>query len=91
MRLLPCELIETLSVDELMLDFTEKAKLAIARPSLKMLRSCALVSAVVPATVGKLMMAVVTSIINGYLGVVMMGSFMAYYLSLAANTEKKAV
>lgn len=50
-----------------------------------------LVSAVVPAMVGKILMAVVTSIINGYLGIVMMAAFMVYYLSLAANAEKKVI
>ena len=47
-----------------------------------------MISAVVPAMVGKILMAVVTSIINGYLGIVMMGSFMVFYLGLAAKTEK---
>jgi hypothetical protein len=50
-----------------------------------------LISAVVPEAAGKILMAVITSIINGYLGIVMMGSFMAYYLGLAANTEKTIV
>jgi hypothetical protein len=39
--------------------------------------------AAMPATAGKILMAVVTSIINGYLGIVMMGSFMTYYLTLS--------
>lgn len=42
-----------------------------------------LVSAVVPVQVGKILMAVVTSIINSYLGIVMMAAFMAFYLGLA--------
>ena len=47
-----------------------------------------LVSAMIPAMAGKILMAVVTSIINGYLGIVMMAAFMTYYLSLAAKVEK---
>ena len=39
--------------------------------------------AAIPAMAGKIAMAVVTSLINGYLGVVMMGSFMTYYLTLS--------
>ena len=50
-----------------------------------------LISAALPAMAGKLLMAVVTSVINGYLGIVMMAAFMVYYLGLVANTEKKAV
>jgi hypothetical protein len=46
-----------------------------------------LISAVVPAAMGRLLMAIVTSIINGYLGVVMMGSFMVYYLGLTAKGD----
>lgn len=49
-----------------------------------------LVSAVVPANAAKILMAIVTSVINGYLGVVMMGSFMVYYLGLAAKGDKVA-
>ncbi|MFA5143542.1 MAG: hypothetical protein WC522_05190 [Candidatus Omnitrophota bacterium] len=47
-----------------------------------------LISAVTPDMVGKILMAVVTSIINGYLGIVMMAAFMVYYLGLAAKPEK---
>jgi len=36
-----------------------------------------------PMMAGKILMAVVTSLINGYLGIVMMGSFMTYYLTLS--------
>jgi len=50
-----------------------------------------LVGAMLPAMGGKVLMAVVTSIINGYLGIVMMAAFMVYYLGLAANTEKKVI
>lgn len=39
--------------------------------------------AAMPAMAGKILMAVVTSLINGYLGIVMMGSFMTYYLTLS--------
>ncbi len=47
-----------------------------------------MISAVVPAMAGKILMAVVTSVINGYLGIVMMAAFMTYYLDLAAKAEK---
>ncbi|MFA6321818.1 MAG: hypothetical protein WCY36_08205 [Candidatus Omnitrophota bacterium] len=47
-----------------------------------------LISAVIPAGIAKILMAVVTSMINGYLGVVMMGSFMVYYLGLTAKGDK---
>ena len=50
-----------------------------------------MISTVIPAMAAKILMAVVTSIINGYLGIVMMAAFMVYYLGLAANTEKRAV
>ncbi len=43
-------------------------------------------SALIPAVAGKLLMAVVTSAINGYLGVVMIGAFMSYYLGLTAKS-----
>jgi len=39
--------------------------------------------AAMPVMAGKIFMAVLTSIINGYLGIVMMGSFMTYYLTLS--------
>jgi len=45
------------------------------------------VSAMIPAMAGKILMAVVTSLINGYLGIAMMAAFMTYYLSLAANSK----
>lgn len=41
-----------------------------------------LLTAVVPANAGKILMAIATSVINGYLGVVMMASFMIFYFSL---------
>lgn len=44
-----------------------------------------MISAVIPAQAGKILMAVTTSIINGYLGIVMTGSFMVYYLSIAGE------
>ena len=47
-----------------------------------------MISAAMPVMAGKILMAVVTSIINGYLGIVMMTSFMLYYLGLAAKPEK---
>lgn len=48
-----------------------------------------LISAVVPAGVGRLLMSITTSAINGYLGVVMMAAFMAFYLNIAG--KEKAV
>ncbi|MDO8525626.1 MAG: hypothetical protein Q7S07_03970 [Candidatus Omnitrophota bacterium] len=50
-----------------------------------------MIGALMPAAAAKIFMIVVTSVINGYLGIVMIGSFMVYYLGLAANTEKKVV
>jgi len=41
-----------------------------------------MVSAVLPSLAGKILMAIATSILNGYLGIVMTGSFMVYYLFL---------
>lgn len=41
-----------------------------------------LISAFIPPAAGKALMAVATSIVNGYLGVVMMAAVMAFYLSL---------
>ncbi|MCX5686823.1 MAG: hypothetical protein NTW09_05145 [Candidatus Omnitrophica bacterium] len=41
-----------------------------------------LLTAVMPAAAGRVVMAVVTSCINGYLGIVMTGSFMIFYLGL---------
>lgn len=41
-----------------------------------------LISTVIPAGAGKVLMAIITSIINSYLGVVMIGSFMTFYLAL---------
>ncbi len=48
-----------------------------------------MIGALMPVAAAKIFMIAVTSIINGYLGIVMMGTFMVYYLDLAANTEKK--
>jgi len=42
-----------------------------------------LLTAVMPAAAGRIAMAVTTSIINGYLGLVMTGSFMVFYLGLS--------
>ena len=47
-----------------------------------------LITAFVPAGIGRAIMMVVTSIINGYLGVVITASFMAFYLAVA---KKEAV
>lgn len=44
-----------------------------------------MLNAVVPPAVGKALMAVATSAINGYLGIVMTGSFMVFYLSIAVD------
>lgn len=44
-----------------------------------------MLNAVVPPAVGKVLMAVATSAINGYLGIVMTGSFMVFYLSIAVE------
>lgn len=41
-----------------------------------------LLTAVMPAAAGRIVMVIVTSIINGYLGIVMTGSFMVFYLGL---------
>ncbi|MDP3804237.1 MAG: hypothetical protein Q8Q87_01655 [Candidatus Omnitrophota bacterium] len=45
-----------------------------------------LLTAVMPAAAGRIAMAIVTSIINGYLGVMMTGSFMVFYLGLKEKT-----
>jgi hypothetical protein len=45
-----------------------------------------LISVVMPANVGQILMAVVTSAINGYLGVVMMAAFMTFYLEISKKT-----
>ncbi|MDD5422770.1 MAG: hypothetical protein WC592_07055 [Candidatus Omnitrophota bacterium] len=49
-----------------------------------------LITAVLPAGLGRILMSVVTSAINGYLGVVMMAAFMIFYLSIAGK-EKPVV
>lgn len=49
-----------------------------------------LIAAVLPAAAGRVLMAVATSVVNGYLGVVMTTSFIVFYLGLA-NKEKGAV
>jgi hypothetical protein len=46
-----------------------------------------LISAATPANVGRIVMSVMTSAVNGYLGVVMMGSFMVFYLSMAGKPQ----
>ena len=42
-----------------------------------------LITAVLPASFGKILMAVTTSVINGYLGIVMSAAFVVFYLGLA--------
>jgi hypothetical protein len=42
-----------------------------------------LIGAILPAGAGRILMVIVTSIVNGYLGVVMMGSLTSYYLALS--------
>lgn len=44
-----------------------------------------IITAVVPVAVGQVLMAIATSAINGYLGIVMMASFMTFYLSLTGK------
>lgn len=44
-----------------------------------------LLGAIMPVEAGKIAMAVATSIINGYLGIVMMAAFMTFYLSLTGK------
>jgi len=46
-----------------------------------------LVAAALPGVAGRVLMAVATSIINSYLGIVMMASFMTYYLALAGKEK----
>lgn len=46
-----------------------------------------MVTALVPAPAGKVLMAITTSVLNGYLGVVMTASFMTFYLSLAGSEK----
>lgn len=41
-----------------------------------------LITAVLPPAIGKILMAITTSIINGYLGIVMTAAFMVFYLGL---------
>jgi hypothetical protein len=47
-----------------------------------------LIAAVLPASIGKVLMAVATSVINGYLGIVMSAAFMVFYFGL--GREKTA-
>jgi len=42
-------------------------------------------TAFLPARVGQVIVAIVSSAVNGYLGIVMMGAFIAYYLGLVAQ------
>jgi hypothetical protein len=49
-----------------------------------------LATVAIPAKAGKVVIGVVNSLFNGYLGVVMMAAFMAYYLALTGK-EKAAV
>lgn len=49
-----------------------------------------LISAAMPVTIGQILIGVVNSIVNGYLGVVMMASFMVFYLGLVAQEKTSA-
>jgi len=49
-----------------------------------------LLSAALPVRVGQILIGVVNSIVNGYLGVVMMVSFMVFYLGLVAKEKTSA-
>jgi hypothetical protein len=49
-----------------------------------------LLAAIVPQASGRVIMAMVTGVINGYLGVVMMASLMAFYLDLTAGGKARA-
>jgi hypothetical protein len=48
-----------------------------------------LITAALPAATGQVIIAIVNSIFNGYLGVVMMAAFMVFYLTLAS--ERKTI
>lgn len=49
-----------------------------------------LISAALPVRVGQILIGVVNSIVNGYLGVVMMAAFMVFYLGLVAKEKASA-
>lgn len=49
-----------------------------------------LISAALPVRMGQILIGIVNSIVNGYLGVVMMSSFMAFYLGLVAQEKTSA-
>lgn len=49
-----------------------------------------LISAALPVRVGQVLIGIVNSIINGYLGVVMMASFMGLYLAIMAKDKTSA-
>lgn len=49
-----------------------------------------LLSAALPLRVGQILIGVVNSIVNGYLGVVMMAAFMVFYLGLVAKEKASA-
>ncbi len=50
-----------------------------------------LINAVVPANAGQILMGIATSLINGYLGVVMIAAFMTFYLALVSKTKTSSV
>lgn len=45
------------------------------------------ISAIMPANIGQIIMSIVQSILNAYLGVVMMASFMSFYLALKEKSS----
>jgi hypothetical protein len=49
-----------------------------------------LVTVMIPAKAGQIVISAVNSIFNGYLGVVMMGSFLSFYLGLAEKVKGSA-
>lgn len=49
-----------------------------------------LISAALPVTAGQVLIGLVNSIVNSYLGVVMMAAFMAFYLGLVASEKTSA-
>lgn len=49
-----------------------------------------IISAALPVRVGQILIGIVNSIVNGYLGVVMMASFMVFYLGIVAKEKTSA-
>jgi len=49
-----------------------------------------LISAAMPVRIGQILIGIVNSVVNGYLGVVMMASFMTFYLGLIAKEKTSA-